>query len=209
MTDEHVTDKAGAEVGFHESRLLPVMRGNARMARGAGEFEVPIFSRLTRLLWMGCSPAEFPDELEEHGYQPWDGSGRVVRWAVPVQCHWLYQGDPPMPRFDAILNLYVWGEYAVPDGVDYYDFEMFDSEDGPEKGQVIDLADWVIDRIRDGKRTLVHCQAGLNRSSLISAVVLMRFKKMSADEAINHIRERRSAMCLCNETFEDFLRSLA
>jgi len=104
---------------------------------------------------------------------------------------------------------YQWGEYVVPTGVEQRTVEMYDSEGGPDKEQVDELAEWVIGQMREGKRVLVHCQAGLNRSSMIAARVLMLFKHWTADEAIAHIRQRRSPMCLCNETFEDFLRSLA
>lgn len=57
-----------------------------------------------------------------------------------------------------------------------------------------------------GKRTLVRCQAGWNRSGLVTALVLMR-DGYSADEAINLLRERRSRWALCNETFEHWLRT--
>ncbi len=54
------------------------------------------------------------------------------------------------------------------------------------------------------KRVLIRCQAGWNRSGLITSLVLMR-AGYSAQEAIDLIRERRSHHALCNQTFEQFL----
>lgn len=54
---------------------------------------------------------------------------------------------------------------------------------------------------------LVHCQAGLNRSSLVVARVMM-MRGYTADEAIKKIREARSPACLCNDSFEDYLRNV-
>jgi protein-tyrosine phosphatase len=59
-----------------------------------------------------------------------------------------------------------------------------------------------------GKKTLVHCQAGLNRSSLIVARTLMLGQDMTAKDAIALIREKRSPMCLCNDTFRIYLERL-
>ena len=54
--------------------------------------------------------------------------------------------------------------------------------------------------------TLVHCQAGLNRSSLIAAVALILAGVVdSGAEAAALLRERRSPACLCNQSFERWL----
>ena len=60
-------------------------------------------------------------------------------------------------------------------------------------------ADW-----KRGKRVLIRCQAGWNRSGLITALVLIR-EGMGAREAIDLIREKRSEWALCNKSFEKFL----
>jgi hypothetical protein len=197
-----------ATVGQSETDKLPIMRGNARMARGADDyFEVPLFTRLTRYLWMGCSPAEFPDEYEEFDYDI--ARARLTPFKTPVRCRHLVSNGKP--RFDTILNLFPWGAYIVPEGVTYREVEMYDDAGIPDKDEVDELAAWVIERrgLGESGRVYVHCQAGLNRSSLISARVLMLAKRITADAAIEHIRTRRSPMCLCNEDFEKFLRGLA
>jgi protein-tyrosine phosphatase len=60
-------------------------------------------------------------------------------------------------------------------------------------------ADW-----KRGKRVLIRCQAGWNRSGLITALVLIR-EGMGAREAIDLIRKTRSEWALCNKSFEEFL----
>lgn len=190
---------------------FPTMKGDARVARGASYFEVPLFTHVIDNLWQGCSPAEFPDELES--MNPF--SFEALTWAShnrgnPINCKHLMKWDDILlreePRFDAILNLFQWGIYVVPEGVEQLTVEMYDSLDEISE-QVDELADQVILWLRDGKRVLVHCQAGLNRSSLVVARVLMKKYNMTADQAISLIREQRSPVCLCNETFEKHLRS--
>jgi protein-tyrosine phosphatase len=53
--------------------------------------------------------------------------------------------------------------------------------------------------------TLVHCQAGLNRSSLVIARALI-LSGMPSVAAIALIREKRSPACLSNPSFERWLR---
>lgn len=196
---------------FVVKEIFPVMKGNANMARGAGYFEVPLFSHVRDTLWQGCSPAEFPDELEEFGYDyrtlPYQKLIEIERKLSrePANCKWLLNDDDP--RFNFILNLYVWGKYVVPPGVEYHEVEMYDSGGLPDRTQIDSLARTVVTAVQSEVRTLVHCQAGLNRSSLVVARALMLGWDMSADEAISTVRIR-SETCFCNETFEAFLRSL-
>jgi protein-tyrosine phosphatase len=49
----------------------------------------------------------------------------------------------------------------------------------------------------------VHCQAGLNRSSLVIAASLLGSGEVATgQEAIDVIRARRDPACLCNPAFE-------
>lgn len=56
--------------------------------------------------------------------------------------------------------------------------------------QVSEGVAWVEQRLAEGRRTLVHCQAGKGRSVLIGAAVLTR-RGLSPDDALALIRERR------------------
>jgi len=53
----------------------------------------------------------------------------------------------------------------------------------------------------------VHCQAGLNRSSLIVAKALWLNGFGTGNQIIKHIRATRSPACFCNEAFEAEVKS--
>jgi protein-tyrosine phosphatase len=59
-----------------------------------------------------------------------------------------------------------------------------------------------------GRRVLVTCAAGLNRSALIASLALARATKMTADEIIHRMRQRRSPNALYNANFQDIIRRL-
>jgi protein-tyrosine phosphatase len=59
-----------------------------------------------------------------------------------------------------------------------------------------------------GTKVAARCQAGCNRSSLIVALVLLK-EGYSAAEAVNLIRDRRSANALCNPHFVRFIEAQA
>lgn len=108
--------------------------------------------------------------------------------------------------FKAVVSLYKWERYDFdPEQVAYHEVTMYDSNDRPDYGQIKSLAE-LVSRLMDEGPVLVHCQAGLNRSSLVVAATLME-RGMSALDAIALIRSKRSPACLCNTTFEQFLHS--
>jgi len=80
--------------------------------------------------------------------------------------------------------------------------------DGPlepeTKSEIETVADWAHAKWKNGDRLLVRCQAGINRSSLVNALILMR-EGMKAEEAIALIRSKRSSFCLSNEHFVEYL----
>lgn len=57
---------------------------------------------------------------------------------------------------------------------------------------------------KSGKRVLIRCQAGLNRSGLIMALVLIR-EGHTPEEAIELIRDKRCESALCNDRFVAYL----
>lgn len=105
-----------------------------------------------------------------------------------------------------VVSLYPWEQYtALHDLRSALSVRMYDSAD-QGYAQVDAIAAWVNISRADGP-TLVHCQAGLNRSSLVTARALM-LDGMTARDAIALLRERRSPACLCNGAFETHLLSL-
>lgn len=112
-----------------------------------------------------------------------------------------------LPDFiDHVVSLYPWESYEVRHPLrSRTEVRMLDSVDQGFE-QVDDLAAWV-NECRATGPVLVHCQAGLNRSSLVAARALM-LAGSTADDAIATIRKRRSPACLCNPSFERWLRAL-
>jgi protein-tyrosine phosphatase len=111
-----------------------------------------------------------------------------------------------LPAFiDHVLSLYPWEAYAVRHHLtSFREVRMYDDANQALEETVPELATWV-NHCRQTGPTLVHCQAGLNRSGVVVAYALM-LDGMSAAEAIARIRERRSPSVLCNPQFERWLR---
>lgn len=61
--------------------------------------------------------------------------------------------------------------------------------------------------IRGGRRCLVTCQAGRNRSGLVNALTLHRLTGWSGRDCVNHIQAHREN-ALTNESFVDALCTL-
>jgi protein-tyrosine phosphatase len=108
-------------------------------------------------------------------------------------------------HFDTVATLYAsalpvdW--YVKELRLGFYDHDQVDIDQHDLDQLVSSLySDW-----QAGKRVLVRCQAGWNRSGLITGLVLMR-EGFSAEEAIDLIRRMRSPNALCNSTFEQYLK---
>ena len=109
--------------------------------------------------------------------------------------------------FDTVITAYAWAqptdwlvkEFRYP----FYDGDMKDI-DFKQIYQAVRVAheDW-----KAGKKVLIRCQAGWNRSGLIMALVLIK-EGYSAQEAIDLIRKQRSPNALCNPRFVAWLLSL-
>lgn len=113
-------------------------------------------------------------------------------------------GEAPA-HFDYVISLYPWGKYKVHTHQVYTVATLFDGEDIPDAGKLAVLADHV-NACRAKGPTLVHCQAGLNRSALVTSLALVH-GGMEPEEAIALMREKRCDAVLCNEHFEGWLRS--
>ena len=82
----------------------------------------------------------------------------------------------------------------------FYDSDMADFDPNDLQGIVrMAHAEW-----KRGQRVLIRCQAGMNRSGLIMALVLIR-EGYTAQEAIDLIRDKRSKHALFNGRFEKWL----
>jgi hypothetical protein len=105
--------------------------------------------------------------------------------------------------FTHVVSLYQWERYALGKNTTRDEVEMYDAGEMPDVEQLHEIADAVNVALAKGK-TLVHCQAGLNRSNLVAALALIKTGREPA-AAIKLLREKRSPVVLCNETFEAWL----
>ena len=106
--------------------------------------------------------------------------------------------------FDAIVTMYAWARpadwkvqefrYGVPDAA-ITDIDLDRLRQAVEFGY---------DRWKEGDRVLVRCQAGLNRSGLVLALILIK-DGLTPTEAIARIRENRGEDALFNRVFHNWL----
>jgi hypothetical protein len=107
-------------------------------------------------------------------------------------------------EFDCVVTLYAWAAPANW-GVEERRFGFPDANIIDEYlPTIIELAQWAHAKWADGKRVNIRCQAGLNRSGLVTALTLM-ISGMTADQAIDTLREKRSSYALCNGEYEHWL----
>lgn len=114
------------------------------------------------------------------------------------------------PEVDHVVSLYPWESYRSTKRLkSTMAVRLYDEDDEPDPNLIRGLGEWVNACRRDGV-TLVHCQAGLNRSALVAATALV----LSGDvadgaAAILMLREARSPAVLCNPAFADWVEGFA
>lgn len=80
------------------------------------------------------------------------------------------------------------------------------SMDEDEIETAMKAAGRVARRLRAGRRVLVTCAMGLNRSGLIAAIAMHDVYGMNADEIVTRLRRARGRRALSNPHFEKLLR---
>ncbi len=109
--------------------------------------------------------------------------------------------------FKHIISLYPWERFNPGAELDsFVEVRLFDGPTVPDPRQLWALARY-INFCRSKGRTLVHCQAGLNRSGLLTALALID-EGVFPPDAIATLRARRSPAVLCNRKFADWLMAL-
>lgn len=150
------------------------------------DWDFPLWSEILSDLWLGGT-----DDFDTIDYEAYPYARREITKGV----------------FDTVVTLYAW---ARP--VDWFIEEMrygfydddtkhFD-EDAVMRAAKFAHASW-----KSGKKVLVRCQAGINRSGLVMGIVLM-LEGYTAEQAIELMRTKRSSSVLLNGSFEQYLKEL-
>lgn len=105
--------------------------------------------------------------------------------------------------FEFVVSLYPWEKYELGDRTTRIELKLYDAGEIPDERQLLDLAR-IVNALRLKGKTLVHCQAGLNRSGLVCALALVE-GGMEPATAIALLREKRCDAVLCNAVFEQWL----
>ena len=146
-------------------------------------------------------PAYAPDEIVPGLFQ----GGTEDHDVVMVGAQQRLRGSFP---FDVVVTLYADANPA-PWGVEEIRFGFYDSQlSSADAARVLRVARDVHRRWSRGDRVLIRCQAGVNRSGLVTSLVLM-LEDYSACEAIDLIRRQRSPWVLNNTDFEEWLLTAA
>lgn len=106
--------------------------------------------------------------------------------------------------FDTVVTLYASAQPA-PWGVEELRFGFFDASlQGGDVRAVLRAARFAYQRWASGADVLIRCQAGMNRSGLVTALVLIR-AGLTPGQAISLIRHQRGQTCLFNQHFVTWL----
>ena len=128
----------------------------------------------------------------------------------------LWQGGYPISGFSKIDVIVLAARDLQPDvnifpaNIEVILAPMDDFEDGPsveDQRTAFRAAQAVADRLERGKRVLVTCVAGRNRSGLINALVLVFKYGISGREAVARIQAIRP-LALSNPSFVAFLNRI-
>lgn len=110
-------------------------------------------------------------------------------------------------EFDLVQTLLRLPGHGPDDGVEHHVWPIPDGPlDATQLAGVIRLARAAGEALDDGRKVLVRCYHGYNRSGLVVAHTLVR-RGSGVEEAIRLIRARRSPWALHNDLFVAYLRA--
>jgi hypothetical protein len=108
--------------------------------------------------------------------------------------------------FDAIITMYAWANPADW-RVQEFRYGIYDSAiTDIDLDRLKQAVEFGYNRWLSGDRVLVRCQAGLNRSGLVTALIMMS-TGLDAETAIEQIRKNRADIALFNNKYVEWLMS--
>lgn len=111
-------------------------------------------------------------------------------------------------EFDLVVSMVTRSGYGPADGIEHHVLRMADAAvDHGIARRVEELAGLAADAVRDGRRVLVRCSGGLNRSGLVVASTLVELGH-DVPTAIELVRRARGPWALTNPMFVRHLHTL-
>lgn len=192
-------DQVGEELGYSREHVRKIGKRALKKiaadvqseARGRRSYwspspRAPIQPRLVNFGYNAHEPSQITDLLWQSGYIHDRDTGHGFLTVVNVS------GDPIMKRLE---------------GVEYVNKGLSDSDFLPHYGTIFQLAWSARMAVDAGRKTLINCQMGWNRSGLIMGVTVWMLTGMSGEEVVKLIRSKR-ANALSNRFFGAFLSQL-
>lgn len=182
--------------------MCPPRRGTVRAMTTAGH------PPRTPVLVL-AEPSQDPDAPAEPLPEQADPPSEILHDA-------LWQGGAPVDyawvartRIDVVADLGDADAIATPHDIAGVAYLKHPIEDGELPDLVVlgGLVSTLAAAVREGRRVLVHCGWGRNRSGLVVALVLRELLGIDGHSAAHAVRERRHR-ALNNEVFADYLESL-
>ena len=107
-------------------------------------------------------------------------------------------------QFDTVVTLHAWSN-----PVDWFVREIRQPFQDGEISEFNEedlrfLVRMICFELEQGKNVLIRCLSGLNRSGLLTTMVLMNYGYTAAD-TIEHLRQVRSPLVLCNKDYVEWL----
>jgi len=132
-----------------------------------------------------------------HLYQRFGGDPITIHVNGKIHHHKLFIGGTDIqpkhrPQVDAVLNLgeekscWVKGSTLHPNN---RVINKGEGLDGMTVAEICEEEEWVIEGLQQNQRVLVHCVAGMNRSTTICCAALILLEGLNAEAALERVRE--------------------
>ena len=149
---------------------------------------------------MPYEPASLYSEIAPNLFMGGTADEDVIHQAAPYN---KTRTDLP---FDAIITMYAWANPADW-RVQEFRYGIYDSAISEiDLDRLKQAVEFGYNRWLSCDRVLVRCQAGLNRSGLVTALI-MKSTGIDAETAIEQIRKNRAEIALFNNNYVEWLMS--